>query len=953
MKKLSLILILLFTHLAIQSSPRERILMNSGWKFAFGQAGDVGNGYFTYLAKAGYGDGAASANFDDRTWRSLDLPHDWAVEADFDPKGSHSHGYKAVGPGFPDSNIGWYRKTIFIPEEDKGKRISIEFDGVQREAQVWVNGFYCGQEASGYHSFSYDVSEYLNYGADNVIAVRADVSIEEGWFYEGAGIYRHVWLNKTPPVHIPQYGTFITNNVEGQMADVHAQIQVINKSLKPVSIHLENSIVNGLGQEVASDKSESLILAAMTDGEWSVDLSVKNPRLWDLDDPHLYTLITRVVQNGKVLDEYPTTFGIRTIDWTADKGFFLNGKHVKLKGSNIHQNHAGVGAAIPDGLHEWRLKQLKYMGCNAIRMAHYPPSPALLNACDRLGVLVINENRLMGVTDFNLNYLQRLIVRDRNHPSVILWSIGNEEWAIEGNEKGARIAETMQAFAKTIDATRPINAAMSGNWTNGISNVIEVMGFNYLRHGDTDQHHKRFPNQPSLGTEEGSTNTVRGIYFDDAEKHYLAAYDRATPSGFMSIQSGWKHYAERDYLAGIFLWTGFDYRGEPTPFAWPSVTSYFGMMDLCGLPKDNVYYLKSWWGKEPVLHILPHWNWKGKEGQEIDVWVYSNFEEVELFLNNKSLGRMPMLPNSHLAWKVNYIPGTLKAIGYSKGQKPVTKIVSTTGAPSAIKLVADATDLKKNDVSVVTVQVIDNKGLVVADANLDVDFTISGPARIIGVGNGNPTSLEAERFIDNTSTVLLTGWKEPSAVTLDIPNAVSPSFDGANWGNAFPKMGLSPGSVSQPTVFRGSFTLNSEKLNGSLTWMFRSIGNNQSLYVNGHLVAKNLENQQRDFSIPLNKNILKTGDNVVAIVANPFVKAHEWDNVNTNPGALQVIIPAKPWQRKTFNGLAQVIIESTGEAGEVVLSAKSGILKGGALSFYVVSPTFDKAEQVSMPNGNR
>lgn len=917
----------------VSASPRERLLMNYNWKFAFGKPGDVGNTYFTYLAKAGYGDGAAAAGFDDRTWRTVDLPHDWAVEADFNPKGSHSHGYKAVGPGFPESSIGWYRKSFFIPTDDLGKRIFIEFDGVMRDARIWVNGFYCGTELSGYHSFSYDITEYLNYGAENVIAVRADVSIEEGWFYEGAGIYRHVWLTKTSPLFVPQFGTFVTSKVNGNKAVVDATVKVQNKALEGTSFYLENKIINHEGDVVAVSKSSQNSLRSKTVGEYKAEFSVDNPHLWDLDNPYLYHLITNVIVENKVVDEYITTFGIRTIEWTADKGFFLNGRHVKLKGTNNHQNHAGVGVAIPDGLHEWRLKQLKNMGNNAYRMAHYPPSPALLEACDRIGMLVINENRLMGVTDDMLNYLKRLIVRDRNHPSVILWSIGNEEWAIEGNEKGARIAQTMQAFAKTIDNTRPINAAMSGNWTNGISNVIEVMGYNYLRHGDTDWHHTRFPHQPSVGTEEGSTNTVRGIYVDDETNHYLAAYDRPTPSGFMSIQNGWKHYAERDYLAGVFFWTGFDYRGEPTPFAWPSVTSYFGMFDLCGLPKDNVFYLKSWWSSEPVLHILPHWNWPGREGEAIDVWVYSNYDEVELFLNNKSLGKQKMLPNGHLAWKVNYVPGSIKAVGYKSGKKAATKVVSTTGAPSAVALISDVSAIRANreDVSVVTVQITDKKGLVVPDANLDVEFGISGPARIIGVGNGNPTSLEPERFTDEVSAILFSDWKETLAASVDVKQAVLPSFDCSKWDMALNHNGLPPATESKPTIFRGIFSLSAKHLNGCVKWMFRSIGHNQSLYINGNLIAENLPNNQRDFEFLLSRNVLREGKNVVAIIANPYVKVNSWDEMNTTPGALQVTIPAQPWQRKSFNGLAQVIIQSTGEAGDIVLTAKSGTLKDGRI----------------------
>ncbi len=925
MTKIILLPLFLFMLISIQGSPRERLLMNYNWKFAFGKPYDVGNSYFTYLAKAGYGDGAAHPDFDDRTWRNINLPHDWAVEAEFSSRGSHSHGYKAVGPGFPGSSIGWYRKSFFIPTNDNGKRIFIEFDGVMRDAHVWVNGFYCGHEPSGYMGFSFDVTEYINFGSDNVISVRADVTIEEGWFYEGAGIYRHVWLTKTSPLHVPQFGTFVTSNVKGNIAEINAKIQIKNKGLKSTGFKIENKVIDPYGKVVAISDAIQHSISSMCQGEYESQFSISNPNLWDLETPHLYELNTYIIIDDEIVDIYKTTFGIRTIEWSANKGFLLNGRQVKLKGTNNHQNHAGVGTAIPDGLHEWRLKQLKAMGNNAYRMAHYPPSPALLDACDRLGMLVINENRLMGVTDETLSYLKRLIIRDRNHPSVILWSIGNEEWAIEGNEKGARIAQIMQAYAKIFDTTRPVNAAMSGNWTNGISNVIEVMGFNYLRHGDTDRHHKRFPDQPSVGTEEGSTNTTRGIYFDDHQKQYLAAYDRPTPSGFMSIQNGWKHYAERDYLAGVFFWTGFDYRGESTPFTWPSVTSYFGIFDLCGLPKDNFYYLKSWWGTEPVLHILPHWNWKSREGEEIDVWVYSNYDEVELFLNNKSFGKQVMKQNSHLAWKVKYKPGTLMAVGYKKGKKVESKVVKTTQSPGAIKLLPHKNIIKGNynDISVVTVQVIDKNGLFVPDANIDVEFDITGPAKIIGVGNGDPTSHEPDQFIDNVKTINFSRWKESLTSNVNINKAITPEYNFSDWDFAFKYNGLPPGTVSLPTVYKSSFILANEDLTGGLKWMYRSIGTNQSVYINGHLIMENLDDNQRDFVFSLNKQVLKPGENSVTVIANPFVKANPWDELNTKPGSIQVVIPASKWMRKTFNGLAQVIIQSTGGSGEILLTAKS------------------------------
>lgn len=937
--RIRLMILCIFFAATFKAASRERLLMNYNWKFAYGHAADVekdfnfGTRYFTYLAKAGYGDGPADVNFDDRTWRSLDLPHDWAVEQGFAANASHSHGYKTVGPGFPENSVGWYRKTFDIPASDEGKRIFVEFDGVFRDAEVWINGFYCGNEPSGYTGFSFDITEYLNFGGSNVITVRVDASLEEGWFYEGAGIYRHVWLSKTSSTHVPQYGSYVTTELKENSADVRTLISVVNKSLEISSFFVRNSIVNPSGEVVAARTDGPYELASMHDADYEAVLRVDNPLLWDLDEPNLYKLTTEIIADQEVIDIYNTTFGIRTILWDPDKGFFLNGRHVKIKGTNNHQNHAGVGTAIPDALHGWRLRQLKDMGNNAYRTAHYPPTPALLEAADRIGMLILNENRLMGTTDQVMDYLRRLIVRDRNHPSVVLWSIGNEEWMIEGNDRGAKMALQMQAYARKFDSSRPINAAVSGSWGGGISSVVEVMGYNYLRHGDTDLHHSRFPWQASLGTEEGSTNTTRGVYVDDMEKQHLSAYDRDTGTGFFAIQKGWKHYASRDYLAGMVIWTGFDYRGESTPFVYPSVLSYFGMFDLCGFPKDNFYYLKSWWSKDEVLHILPHWNWPDRMGEEIDVWVYSNMDEVELFLNNKSQGRKLMEINSHLSWKVKYQPGSLKAVGYKNGKKHKTTTLATTGRPNAVSLVADRNVIKgdSEDMSIVRVQISDKNGAVVPDANHDIFFEISGPGKIIGVGNGNPSSHEPDKYIETVKSVSPDEWREKLASEVSLQEVVGPTYDYSAWTKAFPNKGLPPGSISQPTVLRSSFQLDEESLKGEISWMYRSVGTNQSVYVNGVKVGDTLDGNSTLHYLPLKAEYLRAGTNEVAIIANPYVMKNVWDEPNINPGQLRVEIPAEQWRRKSFNGLAQVLIQSSGEAGDIVLKATSPGLKDASL----------------------
>jgi beta-galactosidase len=927
-----------FSQIIPAANPRERLLMDFGWSFAFGHPSDAnkdftnGTSYFSYLAKAGYGDGPADPKFDVRSWRKLDLPHDWAAEAPFDSRGSHSHGYKAIGRNFPEASVGWYRKSFFVPESDLGRKISLEFDGVSRDAIVWVNGFYLGTEISGYSSFQYDISDFLNYGGDNVIAVRTDVTIEEGWFYEGAGIYRHVWLTKTAPLHVARYGTFITTQIKDNAADVNVSATVVNESKTPAVFDIIQKIVDAEGKVIATGNM-SAELKPFERQEYQKVMNISAPKLWSLESPYLHKLITIVQQNGKIIDLYETTFGIRSILFDADKGFFLNGKNVKLKGTNNHQDHAGVGTAMPDALQYFRISTLKAMGSNAYRCSHNPPTPELLEACDRLGMLVIDENRLMGTTTEILSLLKGMILRDRNHPSIITWSIGNEEWAIEGNIKGARIATTMQDYVRTLDITRPVTAAISGGWGNGISTVIEVMGFNYIGQGSTDEQHAKFPKQPGMGTEEGSTHATRGVYEDDKKLQYISAYDKKPSSNFYSIEAGWNHYAERDYLAGMFIWTGFDYRGESTPYTWPSVNSYFGMLDMCGFPKDNVYFLRSWWTNQPVLHLLPHWNWNGKEGQEIDVWAYSNCDEVELFLNKKSLGKKTMKKNSHLEWKVKYAPGVLEAVGFTNGKKILTEIVRTTGDPAGLRLIPDRPTINadKEDISVITVKVNDKNNLPVPTAGNAITFSLQGPGKIIGVGNGDPTSHEADRFIESVSVLKIGDMKEKEVDGMENRPEISAGFDDSSWRPAFQNDYEQARKDAKAVVFRCSFEMPEKFAGSQIAFMYKSIGTSQSIYVNGKELAKNVKEEKPANGFKIDPSILKPGKNNITIVAIPFVKKHKWDNVNTDPGVIQMVTPASPWSRKLFNGLAQVIVQSTKDAGEITLTATSPGLKPSVL----------------------
>jgi len=916
---------------AQNKSDRELILIDKDWRFSLGHLYDTkkdfghAEGYFSYLTKTGFGDGPAAKDFDDRAWRKLDLPHDWAVEQEFSEKGSFSHGFKTAGKGFPEKSIGWYRKKINIPQSDQGKIISLKFDGVFRNSKVFFNGYFLGTEETGYNGFEYDVTAYVNYGGENTIVVRADASMEEGWFYEGAGIYRHVYLQKTNPIHIAQNGTYVTSDIKENLAEVTANVTIENKGNYKGPIEVVQTIFDRESKQVGFSFEDVNAPEFYKTGNYILKLTVKNPLLWDIESPNLYRLITQIRKDGKLIDSYETSFGIRTIKFDPEKGFFLNGKAIKLKGTNNHQDHAGIGTALPDELQYYRIKKLKEMGSNAYRCSHHPPTPELLKACDELGMLVIDETRLMGINDYHLNDLKRLIERDRNHPSIICWSVGNEEWNIEGGIVGERITNVMQEFAKSLDATRPVTVGISSGFKSGISSVVEIMGYNYMGNGDIDAHRNEFKNQPGMGTEEGSTFATRGIYFTDDAKHYQSAYDKKPRPTFYSIEEGWKFYASRPYLAGMFIWTGFDYRGEPTPYGWPSVTSYFGMMDVCGFPKDNVFYLKSWWGSTPVLHIMPHWNWSGMEGKQIDVWVHSNCDEVELFLNKKSLGKKKMEQYGHLEWKVNYTPGTLEAIGYKNGKKIVTDIQKTTENAENIKLSVDAENPLNANVSVITVEVLDKKGLHIPTASDEITFDIKG-GKILGIGNGDPTSLEKDQFIDDITLVPITNFEERKQAYVD--NANQSDLDESNaWKEAFKDRDYK--NQASAYIYRGKFELKNNLQSNSVDFFYKKIGVNESVFVNGNLVTANADDPQK---YHLNKSVLKEGSNIITIRASPLQKVKDWDVMNTDPGIIRVITPSEPWKRKLFNGYAQIIVQKNESGSEVVLSASAKGLKPAVLN---------------------
>jgi beta-galactosidase len=751
-----------------QSSPtmgpsrRDRLLLDQDWRFALGHAQDPAKDFGFGLdqrtfAKAGTKVAAAAdAAFDDGGWTAIRLPHDWAVELPFaetrnlDPKLEEdpraAHGFKPLGREYPATSVGWYRKRFAIPASDQGRRLSIEFDGVFRDCLVLFNGYIVHRNEGGYAPFRVDVTDFVAWGGDNVLALRVDASLGEGWFYEGAGVYRHVWLVKTDPLHVPQWGVFVRPVASGGGAALTVTTEIANEGDVARAAQLVSTVLDRDGRPVASDR-KPIRIAPWDKGAFDQAMRIDRAALWSVETPNLYSLVTEVRAGDAVIDRIVTPFGVRTARFDPEAGFFLNGKPVKLLGTCNHQDHAGVGSALPDRLHAFRIEKLKEMGSNAYRAAHNPPAPELLDACDRLGMLVIDETRRMSSDPAAMDQLERLIRRDRNHPSVILWSIGNEEQIQQGTERGAAIARTMRRTVDRLDGTRPVTAAVDSGFGEGVSKVVDVLGFNY-RTDQMEAYHRRFPRQPILGSETASTVATRGAYVRDDARHVLPAYDREHPWWASTAEAWWTIAAERPYIAGGFIWTGFDYRGEPTPFnQWPSVSSYFGVMDSCGFPKDNYHYYRAWWRPEPALHLFPHWNWEGRDGAPIEVWCHSNLDRVELFLNGRSQGARDVPRNRHVAWNVPYAPGALTARGFKDGRVAMTVERVTTGPPAGVVLTPDRTRLAADgeDVCVVTASVVDALGRTVPTANDALTFAVSGEAALIGDGNGDPVSHEADK----------------------------------------------------------------------------------------------------------------------------------------------------------------------------------------------------------------
>jgi beta-galactosidase len=782
---------------------RNRLLLDTGWRFQLGDPVDVTTNVTYYpeisdLAKldsnevgagtdtesymesirvdpiathAGENVSFVQTNYDDSAWRQLNLPHDWVVELPFDSSADGSHGFKPVGySSFGINNIGWYRRTFTLPTNDAGQALWLEFDGVYRNCLVWLNGHILGRNVSGYSSFYFDATPYANPGGTNVLVVRVDASRFEGWFYEGAGIYRHVWLTTENPVHVAEWGTFVaTTSLVGSNATLTVQTDVTNQSGTATANGSLTSTIFDASSNAVATVTSAVSVPAGQDLVVTQTIALANANLWSLQTPYLYKLVTTVSNQNAVADIYNTPFGVRTVSIDSTNGVFINGQHVWIQGMCNHQDMAGVGSALPDRLQYYRIERLKEMGVNGYRTSHNAPTAELLDACDRLGMLVLDENRRIGTNAEPLGELSRQIRRDRNHPSVFMWSLANEE-SLQGTVTGAAIMQVMQNLVHSMDSTRLCTAALN-SWGSGFSSVLDVNGFNYSL-GSQDSFHSGNPGWPIIGTETSSQITDRGVYTNDTVNGYLWGYDLNPVPWGETAEAWWQFYAARPWSSGGFCWTGFDYRGEPTPYGWPCINSHFGVIDMCGFPKDIFYYYQANWTLKPVLHLFPHWNWS-TPGQPINVWVFGNCQTVELFTNGVSLGRQALNVQGHVEWdNVPYAAGTLKAIGYNNGVAVITNTIVTTGAPAQIALWPDRSAILADgrDVSVVTVAILDAQGNIVPTASNTVAFAVSGGA-IIGVGDGDPSSHEADKasqrsVFNGLAEVIVQSASQPGSITL-------------------------------------------------------------------------------------------------------------------------------------------------------------------------------------------
>jgi beta-galactosidase len=917
-------------------SPRRRFLLDSGWRF---HLGDIpfpvisGHGASYHYAKAGAAVGAAAPDFDDSgdDWRDVNLPHDWAMDLPIDRNANLSQGFRQRG-------IGWYRRSFKINPDDRGKHFELQFDGVSTHCTVWVNGLVAHRNFCGYTSFQIDITPFLRFGDDlNTVVVRVDANEQEGWWYEGAGIYRHTWLAIRDPLHIKTNGLYAKpeRDAKGKWS-VPLEVALFNSGEADASTVVNAVLLDQSGTEIAKESAPVSVLPL---GEATALLHVSvpgSPQLWSVDHPNLYTIRVDVVSDGKTLDTAVEKIGFRTIRFDAKTGFYLNEQPLKLKGTCNHQDHAGVGVAVPDSLWDFRIRKLKEMGSNAYRCAHNPPSAEFLDACDRLGMLVMDETRNFNTTEEYVRQLEGIVRRDRNHPSVILWSVFNEE-PFQGSEQGYEMVRRMSAAVKRLDALRPVTAAQSGGIFNPLNATMaaDVAGLNY-QSGAYAQFHKAYPDKPVLSSEDGSAVMTRGEYETDLNKRFVIdSYDTQWQRWGRNQRTAWRQIDEQPFMAGGFVWTGFDYRGEPQPLNWPATGSSFGILDQCGFPKSAFYIRQAMWIKDkPILYVIPHWNWPGRENQPIKVMAISNAEEVELFVNGKSQGRKKNDPYDMIEWpQVPYEPGELEAIAY-RGRAEVGRFaVRTTGPAVALELVPDRSSLRGDglDAQPVTVRAVDVAGNVVPDSHPMATLTTSGPGAVIGIANGDPLCHEPEKALSHSlyhglasaivqssrggsGSLTLTASAEglkPAKVTIYVePVSGPPMLEPAPRGFLVQRWRMSPVTMTPPdpqakinetdmntwtavdagktqrfaggrfAMFRTTIKPPAFLKKDAGTLLFKGIEGKSTIWIDGTLAATTGdETQARNLSIPLNAG---TADLTVSVI----VEAHSPD---TNAGLSGVV----------------------------------------------------------------
>ena len=715
---------------------------------------------------------AINANFNTSDWKTLQLPHDWSIEGAFnkDSKTKQAQGFLPAG-------IGWYRKTFTVPANWKNKAVSVEFDGVFKNSEVFINGHSLGMRPNGYISFAYELSKYLNFGKQNIIAVKVDNDAQpNSRWYTGSGIYRNVRLVASEKLHVAHWGTYVTTpEVSTEKASVRFEVIVDNENASAKEFKLVTSILDANNKEVANSTSTEKI-GAKNSVKKIHNLAVNQPKLWDTEHPNLYKIVTTIYEGSKKVDTYETPLGFRYFSFDAEKGFFLNGKPTKILGVCLHHDNGALGAVENIDAVRRKLTLLKEMGCNAIRMSHNPHSLEMMQLCDEMGFIVQDEftdvwKKKKVTNDYHKDWdawhkqdLEDFIKRDRNYPSVIMWSIGNEIRE-QFDSTGIAITRELAQIVKSLDTTRPVTSALTENVTekNFIyqSGALDLLGFNY-KHEDYKDFPTRFKGQKILASESVSALETRGHYdqpsdvikawptkygaeFDGNKDWTVSAYDNVKSYWGATHEENWKTIKKQDFMAGTFIWTGFDYIGEPDPYPYPARSSYFGIIDLAGFPKDVYYMYQSEWTTKPVLHLFPHWNWTA--GQEVDVWAYyNNADEVELYLNGKSLGKKSKQNDDlHISWRVKYEPGTIKAISRKDGKVVLEKEIHTAGTASKINLKADKTTIKNDtyELVYVTVSITDANGIMVPNADNLINFEVIGGGKLVGLDNGYQANLDS------------------------------------------------------------------------------------------------------------------------------------------------------------------------------------------------------------------